>query len=231
MLDAGMLKRSAEPIVEDVKIRRVDAMNELEAEKGDVGPTHETQLLCVAEVGGLPSSSEADTTCEVCDGDGGTTSAGSSVPGNLQGKDAAHHVPEQQVVDKQDDRGEEPDSTEKAASNRKVKKSVRFAEPGPIISTPDGHPEEHRSCTMMVAKAPSPYAPYTPIKPVEALTRHSLTAMERELGDEFREENALSLVRLKRRVGSLYWCVQQHTAPTWLPVMPASLRGSRKLGA
>lgn len=160
-------------------------------------PGQAVRLARVGDIGILPSSSEADTTCEVCEGEGASTSVGSSVPSNVQGElcaEAAHQVSD---LGLHHGSGEASESNAKPAVNRKVKKSVRFAH-GPIDSTPDGHPVSEG--TTMVARAPSPYNLFTPVKPVEALTKHSLTAMERELGEDFREENALSLVRLKRRV-------------------------------
>lgn len=196
-----MYKRNTvEPVGQeyrDGKARRIAGSSG--DQPGQADQAHAVQLSNVADAGMLPSSSEADTTCEVCEADGLSNSVGSSVPSTVQGGSCAAHLVCEPGVEPGP--GGASESEAKPASSHKVKKSVRFAH-GPIESTPDGHPLSEG--TTMVARAPSPYNLFTPVKPVEALTKHSLTAMERELGDEFREENALSLVRLKRRVWSPY---------------------------
>lgn len=193
MLKRSLVEHATERAVEG-KARRVasDCDEQKTAEPGQA-----VQLASVGEIGILPSSSEADTTCEVCEGEGASNSVGSSVPNTVTGEfcaEAAHPVSD---LGLHHGSGEASGWNAKSATDHKVKKSVRFAH-GPIDSTPDGHPVSEG--TTMVARAPSPYNLFTPVKPVEALTKHSLTAMERELGEDFREENAMSLVRLKRRV-------------------------------
>eukprot|EP00892_Ulva_mutabilis_P003149 jgi/Ulvmu1/12835/UM098_0017.1 len=193
-----MYKRKAAELQGDEcregKSRRISATPGDQPVQDDQGKA--VQLSSAGDAGVLPSSSEADTTCEVCDGDGLSNSVGSSVPSTAQGDAGAAHP----ACERGSEQGPfgASQSAAKPANSHKVKKSVRFAH-GPIQSTPDGHPLSEG--TTMVARAPSPYNLFTPVQPVEALTKNSLTAMEKELGDEFREENALSLVRLKRRCG------------------------------
>lgn len=60
--------------------------------------------------------------------------------------------------------------------------------------------QSHISCVQVARSVSNPYAPIA-YHPTEALTRHNLAAMENELGEEFKAENAASLVRLRRRLG------------------------------
>lgn len=195
-----MLKReSSDAVTEEfveAKVRRVASDCDDQKVNAEGGPAGQ---LSSGDVGTLPSSSEADTTCEVCEGDGASNSVGSSVPSSVQAESCAVAARQVPTLELQCGHGAASESTAKPAAGPKFKKFVRFAQ-GPIESSPDGHPVSEG--TTMVARAPCPYNLFTPVKPIEALTKHSLTAMERELGDDFRTENALSLVRLKRRVCS-----------------------------
>lgn len=84
-----------------------------------------------------------------------------------------------------------------AAKVSRCKRKVHFA-PGPLEhnDSGDGHPVS----SQVVRSMSNPYTPIT-YHPTEALTRHNLTAMENELGEDFKTENAASLIRLRRRLG------------------------------
>lgn len=80
-----------------------------------------------------------------------------------------------------------------ASGQRRRGRRVTFAE-GPLELTRDGHPPEGAApapvCLSGGACGPQ----------LEGLTKANLLALERELGEEWQEANALSITRLKRRV-------------------------------